>query len=241
MAYTDNTILTFGEHKFTALCRVPAQYLLNLYKNKNKHPDKDLMEYIEKNMDTLKSKLEGKTSYPEMDIDFRLSGRSGNNIKLVCKHTDKIIYATQNEAKNEIKRIQNIEQKNKKKPTREYECEKCGGWHTTSMPLETYEEKNKTMKEISVTIQEHDGMDKFFDMTIGDGELRMEVDYDDVDHATVDAMAETVAEIIRKNWDSELFEQKQREHQRKRWDKDEHLRAEYASFDEFYKEVKREL
>lgn len=33
--YNDNTILTFGKHKFVRLSRVPPEYLLKMYEKKN--------------------------------------------------------------------------------------------------------------------------------------------------------------------------------------------------------------
>ena len=127
--YKDETLITFGKYKYKALCRVPAHYLLHLYETK--YPDDKLLEYIENNMEVIIAKKDGKIPYPESDIDFTLSGRAGNDIKLICKYSNKIIFQTQKDAKYEIRRIQNTEQKNKK-PTREYECKKCGGWHLTS-------------------------------------------------------------------------------------------------------------
>lgn len=47
--YADDTILTRGKYKFTSLCRVPPEYLLNLYAKKNK-ANPELYEYVEKNL-----------------------------------------------------------------------------------------------------------------------------------------------------------------------------------------------
>ncbi|MGZ4056367.1 MAG: hypothetical protein ACXVDZ_18260 [Bacteroidia bacterium] len=118
--YTDETLLTFGKHKFVRLCRVPADYLLNIYKDKNCQ-DKELLLYIENNLNKIKARQEGKIVVPEL--------------KKVC---EKITYISEKDAKHEIKKIREKEQEHKK-PVRSYGCEKCGGWHLTSIPFEEWE------------------------------------------------------------------------------------------------------
>lgn len=118
--YTDDTILTFGPYKFTRLCRVPADYLLELYKTR-KQKYQQLIKYIEKNLDKIKAIKEGKITPPPLGI--------------TC---EKVIFPSEKEAKREIKRIAKLEQKHKK-PVRTYECEDCGGWHLTSIPFEEWE------------------------------------------------------------------------------------------------------
>lgn len=94
---------------------------------------------------------------------------------------------------------------------------------------------------MKVTIEKHTSVDKFFDFNVED-ELCMRVENDDVDHATVDAMVETCAEAIRKHFDYDLFETKQREFQKKRWDSDKDLREDYDNdFDAFYNSISRKF
>lgn len=131
--YTDNTLLTWGPHKFTKLCRVPADYLMDIY-NKKTH-DKQLTQYIKDNFEKIKARLEGKITAPELDLSFRLT-KTG--IQLLCQGTDKIIFPSEKEAKQEIKRISYMEQK-QKKPQRAYECATCGGWHLTSISFEEWQ------------------------------------------------------------------------------------------------------
>ena len=117
--YTDDSLITFGRYRFTKLCRVPATYLIDI--SKYNYPDKELKAYVESNIEKISDRLEGRINTPKP-------------IK-VCK---KITYASEKNAKADIKKIQKIEQENKK-PVRAYECEKCGGWHLTSI---SYEEWN---------------------------------------------------------------------------------------------------
>ncbi len=63
LPYTDTTVLLFGPHKFTALSRVPAGYLLSLLKTKRAHP-KPLIEYIEKNIDAITARHQGLIESP---------------------------------------------------------------------------------------------------------------------------------------------------------------------------------
>lgn len=53
------------------------------------------------------------------------------------------------------------------------------------------------------TIEDFSDFDKKF--PIWSNEITMNVDYDDVDHAEVEAAALTVVEILNKYWDQKLF------------------------------------
>lgn len=111
--YADHTILTKGKYKFTALCRVPPEYLLNLYTKKNK-ADPDLYDYVEKNLLLIKARATGVLKIPELDM--------------TC---NKIVYFSEKVAKDELKRIREMDNDHKI-PIRSYLCEVCGGFHLTS-------------------------------------------------------------------------------------------------------------
>ena len=128
MAYTDDTILTSGKYKFTRLCRVPPDYLINLYKDRNYH-DKELIEYIGTNIQRI--------------VDRKLGKIVASQLKRVC---DKIQYPTEKDAKFEINRIKNLEQENKK-PVRAYQCDKCSAWHLTSISHEEWKKGNRNENE----------------------------------------------------------------------------------------------
>lgn len=131
--YTDNSILTWGKHKFTKLCRIPADYLLRL--TDCNCPDNELLKYIEFNKDAIIARNEGIVDTPEVELGFKFVG---NRVKIICPDTEKIIFISEKDAKNEIQRIMNLTQ-TQKKPVRAYECTKCGGWHLTSISYEEYE------------------------------------------------------------------------------------------------------
>jgi hypothetical protein len=122
--YTDNTPLPFGKYKYVSLCRVPPDYLLNIYQDKTIR--KELLEYIENNMERIIMRKEGIIETPSLE--------------LVC---DKISYYNEKLAKQVLNRIHKYEH-DYKVPVRAYECPKCSQWHLTSMPLEEY--KNITFK-----------------------------------------------------------------------------------------------
>jgi len=109
--YTDNTILTKGKYKFTKLCRVPPQYLIDVFNHGDKS-DPELYDYIKENSIQILLRLNGQVKTPKF---------------ITCQ---KITFPTQKDAKKELRRI--AETKSKIKPQREYECMKCGGWHLTS-------------------------------------------------------------------------------------------------------------
>lgn len=124
--YTDNSILTLGRYKFTSLFRVPAEYLLNIYykENKNnKYPDRELIAYIEKNLEKIKQRQE-----------------LGETVPVLERLCEKITFPSEKDAKYQIKQIREKEQKHKK-PVRAYECEKCGGWHLTSISYEEWKKE----------------------------------------------------------------------------------------------------
>lgn len=127
--YTDNSLILFGPHKFTALCRVPAKYLLHLLKhrdNANEVKDDALIEYIEKNIDKIKERYEGKVRSPSL---------------VFC---NKFLYLTEKEAKKALNKIIDSVSLDKlhKRPIRTYECNRCGGWHLTAMSIEEFNNKN---------------------------------------------------------------------------------------------------
>lgn len=125
--FTDETILTFGKHKFTKLCRVPAKYLLDTYRGWGNQPRTELFDYIQSNMESILARERGEIVAPELKIE--------------C---DKIIFPNEKSAKYKITQLRNVEQDHKK-PVRAYECEKCGGWHLTSISYEKWEKiKQKT-------------------------------------------------------------------------------------------------
>lgn len=121
--YTDDTILTDGPHKFTRLIRVPPAYLLEVLKNRA-YADKRLLAYIEKNLETIKARDEGKVAIPRL---------------IVCKKTT---YPSEEAAKEALRNIQSKSQgQDQKRPFRCYECNKCSGWHLTSLPLRKWKKK----------------------------------------------------------------------------------------------------
>jgi hypothetical protein len=59
-------------------------------------------------------------------------------------------------------------------------------------------------KKHTVSIESHSGMDKRFEMNFP-GDLLVYVDYDDVDHDSVDAAVKALKEIVEKHWDEKVF------------------------------------
>lgn len=116
--YTDETILTFGEYKYWRLGDVNKEYLLNLHE-KGCH-SKELRDYIKANIESIRERpfVTQRPAYTPTPSTF------------VC---DKITFPNEKEAKFALKNIKVAIQKHKK-PTRIYECDKCGGWHLTSKP-----------------------------------------------------------------------------------------------------------
>lgn len=110
-SYTDDTLLTSGKHKFTKLCRVPAEYLLNVFWSRS---DKDICEYVNENLERIIMRKDGIIEAPALE--------------LTCA---KLTYLSKKEANHVLSQIAKVDQDHKK-PVRSYECERCGGWHLTS-------------------------------------------------------------------------------------------------------------
>jgi hypothetical protein len=121
--YTDDTIMLTGKYKFIRLKNIPSEYLIKLYEN-NSITDRDLINYINLNMDKLLEK---------------------NSKKVIIEPLPctKLIFASKQIANDYLNEIYNKEQ-SYKKPIRSYECEKCGFWHITSMPIEIYNKLSET-------------------------------------------------------------------------------------------------
>lgn len=112
--YHDSSVLTKGPYKFKQFKNVPLSFFMNLYNN---HPfeDQELLQYIQKR------KTEG-----------NIEGQKNNPV--IC---DKYSFPSKETAKDRLNFLLSLHD-NVKKPTRAYECEICGGWHLTSMPLSEY-------------------------------------------------------------------------------------------------------
>ena len=123
--YTDSTLLLSGPYKFTAVCRVPPQYLLSIL-DKKKFKDKALKAYVRNNLELIKARNEGRAPIPQLT-------------EVKC---EKVTFMSRGEAKKELKRIAKVKQK-ERKPVREYQCKKCHGWHLTSIPIEEWDKAHK--------------------------------------------------------------------------------------------------
>jgi hypothetical protein len=117
MSY-DNWVIPFGKYKFTALCRVPANYLLGLYGDNGVmqiHPE--IKAFIEANKEKL--------------IENQDKGDTAEDFRLPC---DKIAFLSEEFAKEQLKLVRK-DNRDHKKPIRAYYCNKCGLWHLTSKSL----------------------------------------------------------------------------------------------------------
>lgn len=122
--YTDNTLLTSGKYPFVRLGRVPARYLLKIYKANNQQ-DKQLHEYIATHLEELKARKDRLVEAP-----------------LPTLRCNKQSFFSEKVAKEALHLIMNREQ-DRKKPVRTYECARCGGWHLTSIPFEKWDKDLK--------------------------------------------------------------------------------------------------
>ena len=120
--YTDNTILSKGRYKFTALCRVPPKYLLNILNSKNRS-DPELYQYVSDNLEVIRLRLNGDT--PPIEL------------MLPCR---KAAFYSEKAAKTALAQIRETDDRCQKKPIRAYECDICGSFHLTSWSIEFFKE-----------------------------------------------------------------------------------------------------
>lgn len=83
---------------------------------------------------------------------------------------------------------------------------------------------------MKVSIESHSKLDKSFEVEIN-GEF-ITVDYDDVNHVRVDAVIDTMAEILSKHWKDKTFKQNFKKRLRKEWASSKELQNQF-DFDEF--------
>lgn len=146
--YTDESPMRWGKYKRKALNKVPAEYLLELYEDRT-HADHELIDYLTQNLPKIQERIEKKTIKPKSITKSHLPPISdgiigqrfnGKRMVMTCNPTQKVIYITKKDANAEIRRIQKYED-DRKKPQRSYECDKCGGWHLTSISKQDWENK----------------------------------------------------------------------------------------------------
>jgi len=126
----DNSLITFGRYKFTALCRVPVDYLFSICKQNTNN--------FRKNSDPYNQEKEEIKQYVKDNLEILVLRKEGIIQPLELKQTcHKVSYFTEKIAKQVLKSISLIDQDHKK-PIRVYECEKCSNWHLTSQTLEEY-------------------------------------------------------------------------------------------------------
>lgn len=122
---TGESIISFGKYKLNRLKNLPRNYLLALYSNKSL--DKNILDYIQENMDEIKTRGDF------LIIETKVYSPRETRKKIVgCS---KLGYINKKEANFALRGIRE-NPKTDKVPIRSYECEICGAWHHTS--LETF-------------------------------------------------------------------------------------------------------
>ncbi len=119
--YTDDTILTWGKHKFTSLKNIPASWLLSKHKCTG-CADKELIQYIADNYGRLREREE-----QEKGVMFiKIAGKPP-----IC---DKYQYRDEDQAKKHLREIRRKGPQSSRHilPVRAYPCPICNFWHLTS-------------------------------------------------------------------------------------------------------------
>ena len=85
--------------------------------------------------------------------------------------------------------------------------------------------------------EKHNRYDKSFGF--GNSHIYMWIDYDDVDHNTVDAALEVMKEVLNKHWDENLFKEKLKEKAIDRWNENKYgLQDDFESLEEYLEAYK---
>jgi hypothetical protein len=142
----EETVLKFGKYRNKKIKDIPASYILTFIENGGDHVD--LRNYALNNRESLinKALLSDKLTKEDLYKLTRMKYRDGFNDapqsqKGVIKFcSNKFSYASQVDAKKELKRIRSISPDDKKIPVRTYYCEGCSAWHLTSKPLDKFKD-----------------------------------------------------------------------------------------------------
>lgn len=85
---------------------------------------------------------------------------------------------------------------------------------------------NLVINDMKVNIEQHNSISKRFDVRTD--HLSLKVDFDDVNHAEVDAAVLQIKKIIEENWDNELHDKLYKEEIMKIWNANEYdLQSDY--------------
>lgn len=160
--YTDESTIKIG-NTWCKLCTAPKRKLFKKYRKQKKEPEESdpaFIAYIEQNLEKWKAEAELRGYYslltninqlihdyikPKKHVaeskDVFMDRRE--KIANICK-TGKVIYLTKKIAREALAQIRQTEQSHKK-PVRSYECDECGWWHLTSLPIEDWK-KQKVLR-----------------------------------------------------------------------------------------------
>ena len=93
------------------------------------------------------------------------------------------------------------------------------------MEMRRFRKKQKidtnTMQKVNVEIQNHDGVDKSFDLE-NVPYLDVTINYDDVDHPSVDAAVRVLKNIIDDHWNETKYQKYFREEVLAEWERNEY-------------------
>ncbi len=129
----DNSIIIFGKYKGKKISTLPTTYLMGLYgtfKSNNEYPP--LVTYLKEflNIKEVPKQIAKIVKDVEEKSSIIIIKQFRNKTEMFCTVENKIMYATEKDAKTELRRIANTD--SPKKPIRSYECNSCGGFHLTS-------------------------------------------------------------------------------------------------------------
>ncbi len=155
--YTDESIFLMGNVSYR-LHAIPKSKLFKIYRKQKTNPEKSdpaFIAYIEQNLEKwrVEAKSQGLTLVDSIDqlirdyIGIKNSQVDKKGIEIsrkeilaeICK-TGKDIYLTKQAARDALASIRQAKQDHKK-PIRSYECEECGWWHLTSVPIEDWKKR----------------------------------------------------------------------------------------------------
>lgn len=130
--YNHSTTVFFGKYKSKKIKEIPIDYILKIADNPGGCPDKWFIKYVNANREFLEAVKRGEKQFPDDEI-------------VEDDTCQKHYYSDQKSAKTALRQIRETEQKHKK-PVRTYQCDKCTGWHLTSVPIEVWKERQQIEK-----------------------------------------------------------------------------------------------
>lgn len=145
--YTSDSAISLNGKRIR-LGKLSVWDLLKQYRKHRKRTDDNIdwkfIDYVKSNLGKFydQAKYSGKQGLMDSITSLGFVPKQKSRTEILQEICGKVIYQSKSAAKTALKDIR-VTKQNHRKPIRSYECEKCGFWHHTSMPIEVWNQMKK--------------------------------------------------------------------------------------------------